>query len=126
MKKYLFHVTPDSNMKTIGAQGLVPRERRSVYNILNTDIHYPKRTYFFLGDDGEEAKDYAMRNMPAGRYNLSPPRPRERSILFRSLPPQVRRPVSSRHFLILRAWLKTFRADAARFSYVVLISSGVV
>ena len=25
MKKYLFHVTPDSNMKTIGAQGLVPR-----------------------------------------------------------------------------------------------------
>ena len=23
-----------------------------------------------MGDDGEEAKDYAMRNMPAGRYNL--------------------------------------------------------
>ena len=67
---YLYHVTPESKVSHIMNSGLVPKSRMSAYSILNTDIHYPARTYFFCGGADEEAISYAKKDMPPGRYHL--------------------------------------------------------
>lgn len=67
---YLYHVTPESKVNHIMNNGLVPKARMSSYSILNTDIHYPSRTYFFCGDSDEEAIAYAKKDMRPGKYHL--------------------------------------------------------
>lgn len=69
-KPYMFHVTPFNKLAGIQKSGLVPTPRISEINIMNQDIHYPARTYFFLGDDNRKAIDYAKYDMPKGKYVL--------------------------------------------------------
>ena len=67
---YLYHITPENKVNQIMSNGLVPKARVSSYSILNTDIHYPARTYFFCGDSDEEAIAYAKKDMRPGKYHL--------------------------------------------------------
>ena len=67
---YLYHVTLENKVNQIMSNGLVPKARVSSYSILNTDIHYPARTYFFCGDSDEKAIAYAKKDMRLGKYHL--------------------------------------------------------
>ena len=66
MCDYLYHVVPDKFMPLIRKNGLVPQARISDIDILNIDIHYPERTYFFCGNSEKLAINYAKQDMPSG------------------------------------------------------------
>ena len=67
---YLYHAIPEKMMPSVRKYGLIPHARICDINILNSEIHYPERTYFFYGMSGFEAVRYAKDNMLPGKYRL--------------------------------------------------------